>query len=417
MLLISLSIFFFLILAGFFSASETALTVISKAKIFKMAKKNSAAAVVAQLLNRTESAISSLLIGTALIHMIIMSLIGSWTSHIFSTTTQAAIIFASSTFIIVFCDMLPKMFALNYPDPILLRFPHFLNTMVTACTPINTIVKGIARILLKLFNLGENKKDVSIDELKSYIDMHYISLNSNIEERTMLRSVLDLDRVKVQDAMVHRGSVSMINATTSLDNLIDIVQKSSFTRFPVYKDDPDNIVGILNVKSFLRYCFNLPKPDQFNLLSLLSKPWFIPNNTDLLDQLRAYREKQEHFAVIVDEYGEFIGIITLEDILEEIVGEISDEYDLKVEHIIECTDGSIVVSGLYGVRDLNRQYDLELPDDHAITVSGLIMDTAQKIPDVGERFVIQGATFEIMKTTTRFVSRVKISIPDKKLIP
>jgi len=414
MVFVLLSIFSFLVLAGFFSASETALTVVSKARIHKLAKKDDrSAAIVVHLLNRTESAISSLLIGTALIHMIIMSLIGSWTSHMFSTSMQAAIIFASSTFIIVFCDMLPKMFALNYSEPILLHFPRFLNFMVFICTPINTVVKGIAHLLFKLLYLDEGKKKDDIDELKSYIDLHYnISLNRDSEERTMLRSVLDLDRVRVQDAMMHRSGVQMIEASAPLDVVLQTVQTSPFTRLPVYKDDPDNIVGILNVRSFLRYCFEVKKPDKFNLLTLIVKPWFIPNHTDLLDQLRAFRDRQEHFAVIVDEYGVSMGIITLEDILEEIVGDITDEYDIKVGKFVRSADGGFFVSGGYSVRDLNRQFNLELSSEHATTISGLIMDTAQKIPDVGERFVIQGITFEIIKATPRFISTVKLILPE-----
>lgn len=432
MIFVFIAIFFFLTLAGFFSASETALTVISKARIHKLAKKdNASAAVVVQLLNRTEHAISSLLIGTALIHMIIMSLIGSWTSHLFAPSMQALIIFGSSTFIIVFCDMLPKMFALNYPEPILLRFPHFLKFMVFICTPINTVVKGIARLLLKLMRLDEGKKKEDIDELKGYIDLHYnLSLKRNSEERTMLRSVLDLDCMRVQDAMVHRSAVQMIEASTPLDVILETIQNSPFTRMPVYKEDPDNIVGILNVRSFLRYCFQAEKPDQFNLLSLIAKPWFIPNHTDLLGQLRAFRQedvgsivdeygaisnRQErlHLAVIVDEYGVSMGIITLEDILEEIVGDITDEYDIKPGHVVRSPDGSFfLVSGSYSVRDFNRRFDLELSAEHAITLSGLIMDTAQKIPDVGERFVIQGVTFEIIKTTTHFILTVKVILPE-----
>ena len=416
MTFVLLAIFAFLMLAGFFSASETALTVISKARIHKLAKKDNKAAVVAHLLNRTEHAISSLLIGTTLIHMIIMSLIGGWTSHMFSASMQALIVFGSSTFIIVFCDMLPKMFALNYPEPILLRFPNFLKFMVFICTPINTVVKGIARLLLKLLRLDEGKKTDDIDELKSYIDLHYnLSLNrplEDLEERTMLRSVLDLDRMRVQDAMMHRSGVQMIEVSTPLDVILETIQNSPFTRMPVYKEDPDNIVGILNVRAFLRYCFQEKKPDQFNLLTLIVKPWFIPNHTDLLDQLRAFRDRQEHFAIIVDEYGVSMGIITLEDILEEIVGDITDEYDIKIGHVMPCTDGNFLVSGSYNVRDFNRRFDLELSAEHAVTISGLIMDTAQKIPDVGECFVIQGVTFEIVKTAPHFILTVKVTLPD-----
>lgn len=414
MIFVFLAIFAFLVLASFFSASETALTVISKARIHKLAKKdNKSAVIVANLLNRTEHAISSLLIGAALIHMSVTALIGSWTSHLFTPSIQALVIFFSSTFIIVFCEMLPKMFALNYPEPILLHFPRFLKFMVSTCTPINMIVQWISRLLLKLLRLDEGKKNDDIDELKSYIDLHYnLSLNRNLEERTMLRSVLDLDRMRVQDAMMHRSGVQMIEASTPLDVILETVQNSPFTRLPVYEEDPDNIVGILNVRSFLRYCFQAEKPDQFDLLALIAKPWFIPNHTDLLDQLRAFRNRQEHIAVIVDEYGVSMGIITLEDILEEIVGDITDEYDVKIGHIVPCSDGSgFTVSGSYSVRDFNRQFDLELPAEHAITLSGLIMDTAQKIPDVGERFVIQGVTFEIKKTTPHFISIVKVILP------
>ena len=224
-----------------------------------------------------------------------------------------------------------------------------------------------------------------------------------------MRSILDLADVEVADIITHRKQVGSINADLPPPEIVDAAIESPHTRLPLWKDEPDNIVGVLHAKALLRAVLAQPsKLDVLDVLSIAHPPWFIPESTDLLSQLHAFRARHEHFAIVVDEYGEVLGIVTLEDILEEIVGDIADEHDVVIEGVKVQRNGSVLVDGTVTIRDLNRQFEWNLPDDEAATVAGLVLYEARRIPEVGQAFAFHGFRFEIMRRQRNQITSIKV---------
>jgi Mg2+/Co2+ transporter CorB len=232
----------------------------------------------------------------------------------------------------------------------------------------------------------------------------------------MLHSILDLDDVPVSDIMVHRRNMTMLDADLPVERIVTEALNSPHTRIPVFRGEPDNIVGVLHAKDLLRALHgNQWRLDGIDIVGLASKPWFIPDSTDLLAQLEAFRARHEHFALVVDEYGALMGIVTLEDILEEIVGDISDEHDLKVTGVEQQADGSFVADGTVTIRDLNRELDWQLPDEHASTIAGLVLYESRRIPMAGQVFVFFGFRFEILGRHRNQITSLRITpISDDK---
>jgi Mg2+/Co2+ transporter CorB len=226
----------------------------------------------------------------------------------------------------------------------------------------------------------------------------------------MLHSILDLDDVPVSDIMVHRRNMTMLDADLPVEEIVTEALNSPHTRIPIFRGEPDNIVGVLHAKDLLRALHgNQWKLAGLDIVGLASKPWFIPDSTNLLSQLEAFRARHEHFAIVVDEYGALMGIVTLEDILEEIVGDISDEHDVKVSGVAPQADGSFVVDGTVTIRDLNRELDWQLPDEHASTIAGLVLYESRRIPMVGQVFVFFGFRFEILERHRNQITKLKIT--------
>jgi Mg2+/Co2+ transporter CorB len=224
----------------------------------------------------------------------------------------------------------------------------------------------------------------------------------------MLRSVLDLSEIDVSEIIVHRKTITMINADDSAEKIVDQVLASPHTRVPLWRNQPDNVIGVIHAKEVLRAIYN---KGNFNIDidSLVSNAWFIPETTRLLDQLQAFRDRHEHFALVVDEYGSLQGIVTLEDILEEIVGDITDEHDISLPGLRPQSDGSFIVDGSFTIRDLNRHLEWNLPDEEASTIAGIILHESRRIPEVGQAFMFFGLRFEIMRRQRNQITTIRIT--------
>ncbi|MDB5393881.1 MAG: putative HlyC/CorC family of transporter with 2 domain [Rhodospirillales bacterium] len=233
------------------------------------------------------------------------------------------------------------------------------------------------------------------------------------QERKMLRSILDLAEVTVGEVMTHRRHMVTIDADLPAAEIVDSALASPFTRLPLWRDEPDNIIGVVHAKSLLREVRAARgKMETLNIEGVASQPWFVPDATSLLDQLQAFRTRREHFALVVDEYGSLLGLVTLEDILEEIVGDITDELDTHVAGVYPQPDGSYIVDGTVTVRDLNREFDWELPDetDYA-TIAGLVIYESRHIPEVGQTFTFFGFRFEILKRLRNQIQTLRVTPP------
>lgn len=402
--------------SSFLSAAETSVTAASKAKLHQQAKSGNLKALLAKELQQHMGlTLSAILLCNTLLITFATSTV---TDVLTDLVGKEGVIYApiiTSALIVVYVETLPKIIAVNSPDRVLLSITRPIYWIYRFFKPITKIANLIARAHLALFGFkskGDEHEYASAEELRGIIDLHKGPGQDVIHERAMLKSILDLGTVHVDEIMVHRKNVTMIDADDTPTQIVEQVLESPFTRIPLFKDNPDNIVGIVNAKALLRAVRAHPGDiDELNIQEITSKPWFVPENTDLLDQLHAFRNRREHFAVVVDEYGSFKGIVTLEDILEEIVGDISDEHDIAVRGIRPQDDGSYIVDGTVTIRDINRQLEWDLPDEEASTIAGLILYQIRMIPEVGQTFTFEGYRFEILRRHRNQITLLRITPP------
>lgn len=414
------AIFILITMSAFFSAAETALTGASKARLHALEQKGERkAALVNQIRDDKERMIGALLLGNNLLNILASALA---TNVLISLFGDAGVLYATAImtiFILIFAEVMPKTYALYHADTLSMAVAPFTKLIIGLFSPISMAVAAIVRSTLKLFGT-----DISVvvqgdntEELRGAIDMHQtqdVAEEDVIEQRAMLRSILDLANVWVGEIMTHRRNMLTIDVSLPVDEIVQHVLDSQYTRIPVWKDTPDNIVGIIHAKALLRELRHAGGDvNAINVEKLAAEPWFIPDTTTLYDQLQAFRERKEHFALVVDEYGTMMGMLTLEDILEEIVGEIDDEHDITVAGVRKQPNGSYMVDGTVTIRDLNREFHWNLPDQNYSTLAGLVLYEARKIPEPGQVFNFHGFRFDIVRRQRNQITLVRV-VPPKK---
>ncbi|MGE0723834.1 MAG: HlyC/CorC family transporter [Alphaproteobacteria bacterium] len=405
--------------SAFFSASETALTAVSRPRIHTLARGgNRRAALVEALHAQKERFIGAVLLGNNVVNITASSLA---TGVLVGMFGEHGVVYASAAMtvlVLVFGEVMPKTYAINAPDRTALAVAPAIGGLVRLLAPITGAVQMMVNAALRLAGVriaDERGLAVSIDELRGAIELHGRADDDAREakrERAMLRSILDLDDVSVSEIMIHRRNVIALDADMPAVALVEAVLASPHTRIPLWRGTADNIVGVLHAKALLRAIqARHGAVEGIDPASIASPPWFIPDTTTLLDQLEAFRRRREHFAIVVDEYGSLQGIVTLEDILEEIVGNIDDEHDVVLQGVRPQPDGSYVVAGSVTLRDLNRELDWNLPDDAASTLAGLILHEARMIPDPGQAFAFHGFRFEILRRQRNQITAVRVRPP------
>jgi Mg2+/Co2+ transporter CorB len=420
MIYIAAAILILLILSAFFSGSETALTATSRPLMHQLEKNgNPRAALVNRLQKKKERLIGTILLGNNVVNIAASALATSLLMGLFGEAGVAITTLVMTLLVLIFSEILPKTYAIRHANRLALRVAPIINVIMIVLLPFMRIINFIVRMVLKLFGVDPHSTDALYspeDELRGVIELHTTESKGEARESSvMLRSVLDLQDVQVGEIMTHRKDIDTINADTPVDDAIALVLNSAYTRIPLWREDPDNVVGILHAKALLREVRaqdgDLKKLRDLNLVAMAATPWFIPEQTLLLDQLQAFRDRHEHFALVVDEYGSLMGIVTLEDILEEIVGDISDETDVQVPGVNLHADGSVIVQGDVTIRDLNRQLDWELPDEEASTIAGLVLHESRRIPEVGQTFMFYGFRFEVLRRRRHQITAIRITPP------
>ena len=405
-----------LVLSSILSATETALIAASTGKLHRLGKAGDRRAeLVKKLRHSIEKVLGSLLLCNILVNSLATSLSTELFIEFFGDKGVFYATTVMTVLIVTYAVVLPKILAFNNPEKMSLQYARAINAVVRIFSPIASLMRWAAKWSLKICGVKYDpnaRTASSIEELRGAIDLHNPHNLEAVEERAMLHSILDLGDVEVGEVMIHRRNVQMINAGLPLQEIIESVISGPYTRIPLWKDNKDNIVGILHAKSLLRALNDLRnKIGEIDILSLSSKPWFIPESTTLQEQLEVFRRRKEHFAMVVDEYGAIQGIVTLEDILEEIVGEISDETDIHLEGVWHSRDGSVISVGTTTLRDLNRKFQWDLPDEEASTIAGLILHESRIIPETGQTFVIQGFRFKVLKRVRNQITLVRIFPP------
>ena len=312
----------------------------------------------------------------------------------------------------IFAEVLPKTYAISSPDRTALSVGPFLTVIIALLSPVVKTVQQIVRMMLHIFGIdidAEREVLSAHEQLRGALDLQVQEGGMIKHERDMLGGILDLTQVEVDEVMVHRQNMVMIDADQTQQRIVEQILASPFTRIPLYRGDTENIIGILHAKDVLR-AISKPgvKVEDLDFEALASEPWFVPETTTLREQLNAFRRRRAHFALVVDEYGALMGLVTLEDIIEEIVGDISDEHDPLARGIRPQRDGSVVVEGTVTIRDLNRQFDWNLSDEWATTIAGYVIHEARAIPDVGQVFSFSGFRFEILRRHRNQVTLLRI---------
>ncbi|MCK5424329.1 MAG: HlyC/CorC family transporter [Emcibacter sp.] len=417
LLIFSAIIFFLILLGGFFSGAETSLTATSASRIHRMAQGgNKRAGLVERLMDKPEKLIGAILLGNNLVNILASAMTTALFIRLFG---EIGVIYATlviTFLVLVFAEVLPKTYAITHPEKVALKVAPFAKFSVIIFTPFVTLVQFIVGLTLKLFGIDHAHHNIlsAHDEIRGAISLqaHEGGLIKN--NKDMLDSILDLQDVQLEDVMVHRKNVEMINADDSAKDIFAQVVSSPFTRLPMWKNDPDNIIGVIHAKEVLRAVkSNDGRAEGLDFIKIAGEPWFVPETTSLQEQLAKFRSAKAHFALVVDEYGAFMGVITLEDILEEIVGDIYDEHDTQPTDAKVMQNGSVVTSGDSAIRDLNRQFNWELNDDVAVTIAGYIIDIAETIPLPGQQFSREGFTFEVLKRRRNQITSILIT-PKKK---
>ena len=409
MWLLALTIGLLIVASAFFSSAETALTAASDARMRQLSNKgDKRAKIVEKLRADREGLIGSILIGNNAVNVLGSALATSFAIALFGEGGLVWATIGMTVLLVVFAEVMPKTYAFTYADSYALRIAPVLQLVVRALSPLSVGIRLLAtQIIRPNPDASENREE----ELRGLIELQGNDGNADDRERkAMLSSILDLNEISVEAIMTHRGTVSMINADDKVEHILRYVLNSPHTRHPVFSGKSDNIVGVLHVKDLLRAVgeaeTGMTTPE--TVQNIASDAYFIPETTLLFDQLQAFRSRREHFAVVVDEYGDFRGIVTLEDILEEIVGDIDDEHDIDLAGLAPQADGSWLVDGNVTIRDLNRTLGWHLPDEDASTVAGLVLFESRTIPSPSQEFRFHDIRFRIVKRKGNRLTRLRL---------
>jgi magnesium and cobalt exporter, CNNM family len=402
-----------LLVSAFFAASETALTGASRASMLRLWKQgNREAGVVSSLFNMRERLIGALLLGNNIANIgasaLATGIFTAWFGEVGVLYATAVM----TVMVVIFAEVLPKTIAINAPDRISLLVARPMKLTVYLLGPLLTVIEAIVLALIKLLGIKIDAHQAILsptERLRGAVDLLHHEGKVEKHDRDMLGGLLDLRELQVSDVMVHRTEMVMINADLPAEELVREVLATEYTRIPLWRDKPENIIGVLHAKDLLR-AIRASEGDTSRIdVSTIALPaWFVPEMRPVSEQLKAFRRRKTHFALVVDEYGEVEGMVTLEDILEEIVGDISDEHDVVVAGVRAQPDGSVVVDGSVPIRDLNRAMDWHLPDEEATTIAGLVIHEARSIPDRGQSFTFHGFRFRVLRRERNRITALRI---------
>jgi Mg2+/Co2+ transporter CorB len=409
-----IAILLLIVISGFFSASETGLTASSRARLTELERKGlKRASLVLKITEKPERLIGAILLGNNLANITASAVATAALIKVFGDNGAVIASAIMTVLILIFAEVLPKTYAIAYPDRVALSVAGIMRVISSVLGPIVLTVEYIVKNTLRLFgvNIDDNQNVLSAhDELRGAIDLHHKEGAVVKKDKDMLGGILDLKDLEVLDVMVHRTKMITLDSGKPPTEILDDVLRTGHSRIPMWKGTPENIVGILLAKSlFAAVQKQGGDVSKVKIEDILVDPWFVPDTRPLESQLNAFLRRKTHFAIVVDEYGETQGLITLEDIIEEIVGDIKDEFDIPVQGLRKAKDGSYLIDGAVPLRDLNRALDWRLPDEEATTLAGLVIHEARAIPTTGQVFTFHGFRLEITKKRKQQITQIRVT--------
>lgn len=407
-------ILFLLVLGAFFAGSETALTAVSRGRMHQLEKEGSRAARdVNRLVNNRERMVGALLLGNTFVNILASSLATIVLENSFGHRAVLIATAVMTVLILFFVEVLPKTLAIARTDRFALAVATPVRLVVVVLAPIVNAVQYVVWRVLGLFGVRENEEDLveAHEEIRGTVNLHHEEGTVEREHRDMIGGILDLRELTVADVMIHRKNMATIDADLPPQEILREILETNYTRVPLWREQPENIVGVVHTKDIVRAILEGGRTD-LDVAALATPPWFVPDTTMLEEQLDAFREKRTHFALVVDEYGALQGLITLEDILDEIFGDIPDEHEQKGRpDVRRRADGSFLIDGSVPIRDLNRELEWNLPDEEATTIAGLVIHEARTIPEAGQRFKFFGYEFEILRRQRNQITALRVTPP------
>ena len=401
------AILFLLICSALFSGSETALTTANRGKLHKRAERGDLAARRAlRLTDDKERLIGAILLGNNLVNIMAASLATMLFTVVLGEGGVAVATVLMTALVLIFSEVLPKTYAITNAETVARRVSGFMSLIVMIGAPVVTVVQLLVRSMLRIVGVraADAHPFAAHEEIAGAIALHHFEGAVETADRNRLLGALDLSQRSVDEVMTNRRDVETLDIDFAPSEIITAVLASEFTRIPLWRGSPENIVGFLHSKDLARAMNaavtqgGVDALGTLDIASIMMKPYFVPDVTDLDDQLHAFMANKTHLAIVIDEYGAMRGLVTLEDILEEIVGEIADEHDVPGGSALETeTDGSVIVQGTVSIREVNREMGWDLPEEDAVTMAGLVIDYARRIPDQGEVFSINGYTILILE--------------------
>ena len=383
----------------------------------KADKGSKGAEIALDITEDSERLIGSVMLGNNVVNILATSLATAVLTKIFGQNGVAAATLIMTLLVLIFAEVLPKTFAITYPEAVASRVAGPIGLVVLVFSPMVTAVRYLVRGVLYIFGVRTDPDSNILavrEEIAGALQLGHSEGIVEKEDRDRILGALDLNERAVEEIMLHRSGIEMVDAKMPPQDILNQILKSPHTRLPLFQDEPENIVGVIHAKDLLRGMHKLlgsgkPGLAAFDVMKVAMPAYFVPETTTLDDQMRNFLKRKTHFALVVDEYGGLQGLITLEDILEEIVGEIADEFDdHEEEQIAPTADGAYIVDGVMTIRDLNRAHDWNLPDDEANTVAGLVIHEAQLIPVEGQVFSFHGFRFEVLSKDQNRIATLKV---------
>ena len=401
-------------LSAFFNGSETALTAVSRARMHALEQEgNQRAALVNRLLASPEKMIGAVLLGNTLVDVLASALASGLAVLLIG---EVGVVYATAIMtmmIVIFAAVLPKTYALAASDQMAMMVAPIMRFIIVLLSPLVRAIEFIVRQILKLTpSKADDEANIlaaAHEEIRGTIDLQTKEGAVAQHDANMLGGVLDLGSLRVEDIMVHRTKMETIDADDPPAKIVSEILSSQYSRIPIWRDEPENIIAVVHTKDLLALLQH-PEWDvsQLDIMKFAKKPWFVPDSTSLKHQLNQFLKQKQQMALVVDEYGEVQGLITLEDILEEIVGQISDEHDAHETAIRPQADGTVNVDGTVPIRDLNRHMNWSLPDEEATTIAGLVIHEAQTIPEPGQTFTFHGYRFEVLRKSRNKITALRV---------
>lgn len=395
-----------LFFSAFFSGSETALLSLDRLRVkYLVQKKRRGADKLETLLDQPDRLLGAILVGNNLVNIAASVFATTLLVELYGERGELLTILILTPLLLIFSEITPKSYAAQYPEKISFLVLRPILFLMWVLRPVVWLVTGISRLLTRLFHGEVERPIISEDEIRSIISVGEEAGVVAKEKRKMLHGVFELAQIQVRDVMIPRTEVVGLDVNASYEQVLRLAQQAHHSRFPVYDGSLDNVVGIIHSKDILNF---VDQPEGFSLRELSRPPYFVPESKRIETLLQSFRKRKVHLAVVVDEYGGVEGIVTLEDIFEEIVGEIQDEYDVEEELIRELSPGRFLIDGSVSLRLVNRRFHLGLDEEHVNTLAGFLLRALGQIPREGDECEADGVRFVVRKLVNHRVEEIEM---------